>query len=97
MQNELQSVSEDCVQLIELCTGVTFKEYTGQLYTKDEVRATITGQDLAFSLDMSPHILVEPSLARERLTSVVLNDSEVLSQKSRSRKASQGVGAGVKA
>jgi hypothetical protein len=40
-------------------------------------RATITGQDLAFSLDMSPHILVEPSLARERLTSVVLNDSEV--------------------
>jgi len=40
-------------------------------------KTSITGQDLAFSLDMSPHILVEPSLARERLASVVLNDNEV--------------------
>ncbi|EXX52229.1 hypothetical protein RhiirA5_380807 [Rhizophagus irregularis] len=95
--NELQSVSEDCVQLMNYALESHLKNILGNCIQKTrsggsalgargglakigrayQDRATITGQDLAFSLDMSPHILVEPSLARERLTSVVLNDSEV--------------------
>ncbi|CAG8524606.1 11189_t:CDS:2 [Paraglomus occultum] len=37
---------------------------------------TLTAHDLAFSFEVSPHILVEPSDARERLTSDVLTDDD---------------------
>ncbi|CAG8579241.1 260_t:CDS:2, partial [Dentiscutata erythropus] len=38
--------------------------------TTSQEKRTITSRDLSFSFEMSPHILVEPSFAREKLTSV---------------------------
>ncbi|CAG8454132.1 14268_t:CDS:2 [Acaulospora morrowiae] len=44
--------------------------------TPNQQKNTITARDLAFSFEMSPHILVQPGMARERLTSVALRDNE---------------------
>jgi hypothetical protein len=77
-QSHLKNILGNCIQKTR--TGGSALGARGGLARIGRAyqeRASITGQDLAFSLDMSPHILVEPSLARERLTSVVLNDSEV--------------------
>lgn len=41
---------------------------------------TITPQDLAFAARLAPHVLVEPPLNIERLTSVILADGESSSE-----------------
>ncbi|KAF0508264.1 transcriptional co-activator [Gigaspora margarita] len=57
-------------------SGMRNAEYRYRAATTSQEKRTITARDLAFSFEMSPHILVEPSFAREKLTSVVMNEDE---------------------
>ncbi|CAG8672426.1 14577_t:CDS:2 [Cetraspora pellucida] len=57
-------------------SGMRNTDYRSRAATTSQEKRTITARDLAFSFEMSPHILVEPSFAREKLTSVVMNEDE---------------------
>ncbi|CAG8502935.1 16170_t:CDS:2 [Cetraspora pellucida] len=57
-------------------SGMRNADYRSRAATTSQEKRTITARDLAFSFEMSPHILVEPSFAREKLTSVVMNEDE---------------------
>ncbi|CAG8644211.1 12805_t:CDS:2 [Funneliformis caledonium] len=77
LESHLKNILGNCIQKTRSGSSALANGNSARIGRMYQDKTSITGQDMAFSLDMSPHILVEPSLARERLTSVVLDDNEV--------------------
>ncbi|CAG8557231.1 10209_t:CDS:2 [Diversispora eburnea] len=78
--NGLANVSEECADILNYGLEAHLKNVIGNCLQKTrsggsstapslgERRRTITARDLAFSVEMSPHILVQPGMVKERMT-----------------------------
>ncbi|RHZ44918.1 hypothetical protein Glove_707g54 [Diversispora epigaea] len=85
--NGLANVSEECADILNYGLEAHLKNVIGNCLQKTrsggsstspslgERRRTITARDLAFSVEMSPHILVQPGMVKERMT-VIKDEAE---------------------
>ncbi|KAG9302773.1 hypothetical protein G9A89_009550 [Geosiphon pyriformis] len=75
LESHLKNVVGNCLQKTRTGGSLGINMASTRVdSSRTNKQRTITPKDLAFSLEMAPHILPEPSLARERLTALKLSE-----------------------